>query len=135
MLPNPGFLDDFLNAKAACEKATREFNAQDKKCKKLNEDWKNKKKECNDLQDAMDDSSCKAGIGAKGSSWDPENIGKYGKHPIWDLKGSKGPVLQAIEKRERAKAPSTYFDSRRTSKIQVTLFKKNERFPVYGFQD
>jgi len=60
-----GFLDDLLNAKEACEKATREFNAKDKECKKLHLDWKNKKKECNDLQDAMDDSSCKAAIGAK----------------------------------------------------------------------
>merc|ERR1719162_2041361 len=60
-----GFLDDFLNAKQACEKATKEFNDQDAKCKKLNADWRNKKKECNDLQDAMDDASCKAAVAAK----------------------------------------------------------------------
>ena len=60
-----GFQDVFLNAKQACEKTTKEFNDEDAKCKKLNLDWRSKKKECNDIQDAMDDASCKAALAAK----------------------------------------------------------------------
>jgi hypothetical protein len=60
-----GLLDQLLDAKDACEKATRIFNAQTKKCKRLDKQWHDKVKQCNSLQDTMDSSACTYAIEKK----------------------------------------------------------------------
>merc|ERR1719487_72423 len=60
-----GLLDDLLDAKDACEKATKEFNDQTKKCTDLDKQWHDKRKQCNSLQDTMDNAACTYAIDKK----------------------------------------------------------------------
>jgi len=54
-----GFLDIFMIAKEACEKATKEYNAQVKKYNIAAKEYEDKKAQCDSLQDQMDGASCK----------------------------------------------------------------------------
>jgi hypothetical protein len=62
-----GMLDDLLVAKAKCEKALKEYNAQGKKCARQLKDYTNRKAKCNMIQVGMDSSACKSAVHAKDS--------------------------------------------------------------------
>jgi len=57
-----GFLDQFLLAKAACQKATKEYNAQVKKCRLELRRYRDNKKKCNAIQSMMDGAACKRAV-------------------------------------------------------------------------
>jgi hypothetical protein len=54
-----GFLDAFLSAKEACEKATKEYNAASHTFTDLDKRWRGQRKKCDNLQDQMDGAACK----------------------------------------------------------------------------
>jgi len=60
-----GFLDILIKHKIACEIATKRYNEQTRKCKKLDAQWHAKRKECNTIQDTMDGHSCKWALDSK----------------------------------------------------------------------
>jgi len=60
-----GFLDILIKHKILCETATKQYNIQTKKCKKLDQDWHDERKRCNTIQDNMDGASCKWAIDTK----------------------------------------------------------------------
>jgi len=60
-----GFLDILIKHKIACEIATKRYNEQTRKCKKLDQKWHDKRKECNTIQDNMDGASCKWALDTK----------------------------------------------------------------------
>jgi hypothetical protein len=62
--PN-GLLDKLLNAKHACQASTEEFNRQTVTCKRLDDQWHKKKKQCDSLQDTMDGGACNYAIEKK----------------------------------------------------------------------
>lgn len=62
-----GFLDEFLIAKHACEKATREHAEQKKKCEVCDVKHAREKAKCNNIQDSMDAASCKYAVDVKDS--------------------------------------------------------------------
>jgi len=59
------FLDEFLKAKIACEKATKVHKKQKLNCQRLTRQHSEKKKECNNLQDKMDLTACKLAVDTK----------------------------------------------------------------------
>jgi len=60
-----GFLDVYLSAKEACQRATKSYKAQVQKCKIITKEWSEKRKSCDNIQDQMDDASCKRAVGMK----------------------------------------------------------------------
>jgi len=62
-----GFLDEFIKAKEACERATKEHAEQLKKCQGLDKDHAAKQQQCNGLQDQMDNAACKYAVDIKDS--------------------------------------------------------------------
>jgi len=60
-----GFLDQYLRAKEACEKAKKAYDDKVKECKRKVADYKAKKGQCNQFQNLMDGASCKAAIVTK----------------------------------------------------------------------
>jgi len=60
-----GFLDEFLIAKYACEKATKEHAEQKKKCEACDVKHAREKAKCNNIQDSMDLASCKYAVDIK----------------------------------------------------------------------
>jgi len=60
-----GFLDMLICHKKKCEVATKRYNEQTRKCKKLDGQWHDKRKECNSIQDTMDGHACKWAIESK----------------------------------------------------------------------
>jgi len=55
----------FQKAKDACDAATRDWQAQVRKCKAYDKQYHEKKNECDSLQDQMDDSACKRAVQMK----------------------------------------------------------------------
>jgi len=60
-----GFLDLYMIAKEGCEKATKRYNAQVKKCDIIEKEYLGKKSECDNLQDQMDAAACKRAVEMK----------------------------------------------------------------------
>jgi hypothetical protein len=54
-----GFVDDYLEAKAACELATKNYNTAEKNFQEADKKWHAQKKSCDNLQDEMDNAACK----------------------------------------------------------------------------
>jgi len=57
-----GQLDDLMNARAACEKATGLYRAKVKKCNHLIRQYTNTKAKCNQIQNMMDGAACKRAV-------------------------------------------------------------------------
>jgi len=62
-----GYLDEFLKAKYACEKATKEHAIQKKKCQVADVKHAREKAKCNNIQDTMDLAACKYAVDIKDS--------------------------------------------------------------------
>jgi len=60
-----GYLDEFLIAKYACEKATKEHAEQKRKCEVCDVKHAREKAKCNNIQDSMDAASCKYAVDIK----------------------------------------------------------------------
>jgi len=60
-----GMLDQLLDNKEACERATKKFNDQTALCRTLDRKWHSQRKKCNNLQDQMDNAACKNAITIK----------------------------------------------------------------------
>merc|ERR1719235_1770391 len=60
-----GYLDQYLRAKEACERATKKWKAKVKECRIKVAAWKTRKGQCDQFQELMDASSCKAAIISK----------------------------------------------------------------------
>jgi len=60
-----GYLDQYLRAKEACEKARKKWEDKVKECKKKVKAYNTKKAICDQFQATMDSSSCKGAIMAK----------------------------------------------------------------------
>jgi len=60
-----GLLDQLLNAKDACETATKNFNEQTVLCRKSDNEWHEKVKVCDAVQDKMDNAACSFAVGKK----------------------------------------------------------------------
>ena len=55
-------MDDYDKAKLACEKATRAYNIQVKKCKLRSKEYADQKRKCNAYQGLMDAAACKRAV-------------------------------------------------------------------------
>jgi len=61
----PSALDEFLDAKAACEKATKEWTDKTKMCTKLSKEYAEQKAKCDNLQKQMDGAACSRAVKMK----------------------------------------------------------------------
>merc|ERR1719440_2159438 len=59
------YLDKYLKAKDACNRATRQYNSKVQECKRKTRDFNNKKAQCNSFQELMDSNSCSNAVGVK----------------------------------------------------------------------